>query len=270
MSETHVPNIVSEVAQIVATIRENGQLPPLELARKIGSPSDDHFLTNMQLSAQEILVRCHGNRGSHILDIGSGCGRLSLPFSHFLGGSGRYVGIDVWQDGLDWCRANINGQKTPIEFYAPPVQNNYYFETDNGQSNNFRLDSFSDNSFDIGVAVSVFNHLKKHDVVSYIKELSRLLKPGAVAYITGFVIDDAFFDYVSRTNLHTHVKEDEHERGCFYAYKLQDFFAGYTLPTWYEMFRAHGLRVACFETGNWAQKKGSRMYQDSFIVEKRR
>lgn len=270
MSKQVLPSLSAEVGELVSSFRSNGPLPPLDLMTKIGSPNADHFLGNMQLFAQEILVRCHGTKHSHIVDIGSGCGRLSLPFTRFLGFAGRYVGIDVWREANDWCYENTRGLDADIEFLTQPVRNNYYFETDNGLVNDFKLKPLADNSFDVGVALSVFNHLKKNDVVAYINELSRVLKPGAAAYITGFVIDDAFFEYVARTGMHAQVKEDAGDRGCYYAYELQDFFAGFTLPTWYEMFRAHGLRVACFETGSWAEKKGARLYQDSFIVEKLR
>lgn len=265
-----VTNLSTEVGKLVNAFRENGPLPPQELMSVIGSPDADHFLGNMQLFAHEILVRCHGTRRSHILDIGSGCGRLSLPFSRYLGPAGRYVGIDVWEQANDWCRTHTSESDAQVAFFTQAVRNNYYFEPDNGKANDFRMEALADNSFDVGVALSVFNHLKKNDVLAYISELSRVLKPGAAAYITGFVIDDAFFEYVARSGLHTQVKEDAQERGCYYAYALQDFFAGFTLPVWYEMFRAHGLRVACFETGSWAEKKGARLYQDSFIVEKLR
>lgn len=270
METQELTNLSAEVARLVATFRENGPLPPQQLMNIIGSPNTDHFLGNMQLFAQEILVRCHGTRRSHIVDVGSGCGRLSLPFSRFLGSAGRYVGIEVWEQANDWCRAHMQDVVADVSFITQAARNNYYFEPDNGMDNDFRMEQLASDSFDVGVALSIFNHLKKKDVLAYISELSRVLKPGAAAYITGFVIDDAFFDYVARSGLHTQVREDAQERGCYYAYTLQDFFAGFTLPVWYEMFRAYGLRVACFETGSWAEKKGARLYQDSFIVEKLR
>lgn len=270
MGYTGVQNISAEISGIVASLASEALLPPVELMHKIGSPNPEHFVGNMLLFAQEILVRCHGVRSSHILDIGSGCGRLALPFSRFLRPGGRYAGVDVWEEANAWCRANIRIDGLAIDFHTQQAANRYYFEPDNGLANSFRMEYLDEKSFDIGVALSVFNHMKKNDVVAYLNELSRVLKPGAVAYITGFVIDSAFFEYVARSGLHKQVKEDPVDRGCYYAYSLQDFFAGYTLAAWYEMFRAHGLRVVCFETGNWAEKKGARLYEDSFIVEKLR
>lgn len=263
-------NSSAEVSRLVASLREAGIVPSPSLMTKIGSPDVDHFFGNMRLFMREVLARCQVNRNSHIVDIGSGCGVLSLPLSRFLGPAGRYVGVDVWEEGNNWCRANTRNLDADIAFFTQPVQNNYYFAPDNGLVNDLKLDQLADNSFDVGIALSVFNHLKNRDVVAYISELHRVLKPGGVAFISGFVIDDAFFEYVARTNLHTQVKEDAHERGSFYAYALQDFFAGFTLPLWYEMFRSHGLRVVDFEPGTWANKKDARLFHDNFIVEKLR
>ena len=42
-----------------------------------------------------------------ILDMGCGCGRMAIPFSAYLSEKGKYIGFDVWSDGIEWCNENI-------------------------------------------------------------------------------------------------------------------------------------------------------------------
>src|ERR1700720_590064 len=47
--------------------------------------------------------RCNVKPGDHILDIGSGCGRVAIPFTSYLSG-GKYDGFDVVLPMVEWCR----------------------------------------------------------------------------------------------------------------------------------------------------------------------
>lgn len=239
-------------------------LPPERLMNTIGSHDRAHFLNSSVSFFHEFVRRGHLTSDSVILDIGSGCGRMALPFELFLQ-AGNYYGVDVWAEGVNWCSDNISTRSGNMSFHLLNAANNYYFdEYKEGVENVFSLPFLKDAELDFAFAISVFTHLLENDTRAYFKELARALKPGAVAFVTGFIIDHFFWKHVSATGKHKQVKEID--KGVFQAYAGQDFFVGYSMEKWRAMLQESGLSVICFETGTWASKPGARPFQDTFIV----
>lgn len=241
----------------------SSELPPIEMMNVIGSHSEAHFRSSMAGIFQELVVRGKVNTDFTVLDIGAGCGRFAIPFVRFLD-KGKYYGVDVWEDGVDWCKMHFAQRSGSANFLIRKAQNNYYFSDNTGEPNNFDLKEIPRSSINFAFAISVFTHLVRDDCYSYLSELSRVLSPGSCAYLTCFIIDDFFFSYVEETGKHISVSQEE--PGCYYAYKGQDFFAGYTTETWRRMIENSGLRIVSQETGNWANKPGAKNYQDTFVV----
>lgn len=202
-------------------------LPSTEMMNVIGSYNTDHFKINMIQFFTEFYWRDLIGFDSTVLDLGCGCGRLAIPISRMLE-SGRYYGVDVWGEGIDWCKANITSVYKNSQFYRINAINNYYFsEKDNGLNNEFSLNFVEGQSVDFTFAISLFSHLLKRDAISYYNEIGRLMKKGGIVYVTGFVIDRYFVEFSGRTGKHTSLQEEED--GCFYGYSKQDFFAGFTM-----------------------------------------
>ena len=258
-----------ELDLIIESIRTKGPLPPVPFMQTIGSFDADHFTSNMKLFALEILGRCQSTPNSAILDLGCGCGRLALPICSYLGKTGSYIGVDVWNDGIEWCQKNISNQSNRFKFFTVKSNNNYYFnDATSTEENDYSLPFISDGTIDVAFAISLFTHLRRNDAVAYLKEISRTLKPKGIAYITCFIIDHFFFEYSARTGNHISVAESPVDQECFYAYSYQDFFAGFSMGAWNAMLKECGFWAICHETGSWAEKPGARMYQDSFILGK--
>lgn len=259
----------SKINEIVSNCKALSQdeLPPLPFVNIIGSDTYEHFKVAMCGTFSELMRRFKLTSESSVLDIGSGCGRLAFPFSMLLE-SGCYYGVDVWKEGVDWCNDRFSASKENLSFSAVESKNNYYFdEWDEGLFNDYRIPFVPNESIDLAFAISCFSHLVEMDCRSYFHELRRTLKFGGCAYITGFVIDRYFYDYVEKTGQHRAVREKS--PGCFYAYSGQDFFGGFTLRKWTEMLSDAGLEIVVRDTGSWAEKPGSSSYQDVFIVTKR-
>ncbi|MFD0463228.1 methyltransferase domain-containing protein [Microvirga aerilata] len=197
------------------------QLPSLRMMNIIGSHDVAHFKRNMTQVFSELYWRGLLSTSSNVVDIGCGCGRLALPISRLLK-EGRYYGVDVWSEGVDWCKAKIESEYQNCSFYTIKAENNYYFE-ERAPSlhNDFKLEFCPTNTADLAFAISVFSHLTRSDCVAYFKEVSRVLKPKGILYLTGFVIDRFFKDYQSRTESFGSLREEE--PGCFYAFRGQDF-----------------------------------------------
>lgn len=242
-------------------------LPPLSFVNIIGSDTYGHFKSAMCGTFSELMRRFKLTPASSILDIGSGCGRMAFPFSMLLT-EGKYYGVDVWKEGVTWCNDHFAGMSPNIRFLSVESNNNYYFDAfKEGVQNDYSLSSISDASIDFAFAISCFSHLVERDCRDYVREIYRVLKPAGCAYITGFVIDRYFLDFVSRTGKHRAVKENA--PGCFYAYQGQDFFCGFTPRKWREMLGDMGLTIVSSDVGSWAEKPGALNYQDSFVVTKR-
>ena len=254
------------VAKVVETCQTLGpdSFPPENFVNVIGSDTYKHFKATMISTFQEFTTRFDLNSNSVVLDIGCGCGRLALPFSFFLR-DGAYFGVDVWEEGLDWCKSNISDRNRNFQFIRIEAENNYYFDDFNSEvKNSFSLQEIENRSIDFAYALSVFTHLTADDCRAYLHELARTLKKDGSAYLTAFIIDDFFFKFKSRTGQHRAVKETA--PGCYHAYHGQDFFAGFTRKFWTEMCTEAGLRIVSYELGKWAEKPGARTYQDIFVV----
>lgn len=238
--------------------------PPTEMMKVIGSPDKTHFLLVMAQLFTDLYHTGDFGPDSSILDLGCGCGRMALPFLGLLG-EGRYHGLDVWAEGIAWCRKHITARNAGFRFTHIEADDNYYFDERTDRPNHFTLPDTAEHSVDFAFAVSVFTHLNRSDSEAYLGEFRRTLRPGGRAYLTAFIIDDEFFRYVEETGNHTAVKEAGD--GFYEAYSKQHYLCGYTLPRWAAMVEGAGLRVLSYDPGSWARKTGALRYQDTFVVE---
>lgn len=241
------------------------ELPPIEFINMIGSDTQAHFKAAMTSFFHEFAVRFNLTPSSRVLDIGSGCGRVGLPFSIFLK-DGKYYGVDVWKDGVDWCNTHIAPSNPNVEFHHMEAANNYYADDYNPSvENEYTLGFIPEKGLDFAFAISVFTHLTPKDSQDYLNELGRTLDDEGAAFLTCFIIDDFFFRHVERTGMHRAVKQ-QGDSGFYQGYAGQDFFGGYTRKLWEEMLTKAGLRTIGHELGSWASKPGARVYQDTFVV----
>jgi SAM-dependent methyltransferase len=98
-----------------------------------------------------------------ILDFGCGCGRVIRRF-HSLKRAKLY-GTDYNPKMVDWCRRNLPFAEFEINGLSPPLV-------------------YGDGSFGLIYAFSVFTHLSEGLQVSWLAELSRVLKPGGYLVLT--------------------------------------------------------------------------------------
>ena len=263
--KTHEQNVMVKAITDACWSLTEDELPPLEYMGTIGSDTSLHFKKAMTEIFADLALRFNLNPQSRVLDIGSGCGRLAFPLAMLLK-NGKYYGVDVWKDGVDWCKNHISVDSSNIEFHHLVARNNYYVDDyDPTIENEYTLDFIADESLDLALSISVFTHLSPKDSQAYLNELARTLDDEGVAYLTCFIIDDFFFRHVERSGMHKAVKK-QGDSGFYCAYKGQDFFCGYTRKLWNNMLMEAGLRVISWEVGSWASKPGARVYQDTFIV----
>ncbi len=98
-----------------------------------------------------------------ILDFGCGCGRVIRHFHSVQ--KAKLYGTDYNPVLINWCRRNLHFAEFEVNELHPPLV-------------------YSDGKFDFIYAYSVFTHLPESLQLSWLNELSRVLKPGGYLLIS--------------------------------------------------------------------------------------
>ena len=144
-------------------------LPPARLRVKVAWTGDAYwFLQSGRLAEQSIraaLAR-HGTapeEAGALLDFGCGCGRVTR---RWLGVRGVDVlGCDANEEAVDWCARNLPFARFEVNGLAPPL-------------------AYDDEAFGLVYALSVFTHLTEELQILWLRELWRVLQPGALLLLT--------------------------------------------------------------------------------------
>ncbi len=143
---------------------------------------------------------------STILDLGCGCGRFALVLRdqsfHGRAFSGRYTGVDVDDEMLDWCRRHFE----PARFGFLKVE--AFSKTYNPRGVPLNGAAHADalatpapglvgalslplpaGGHDFVFANSLFSHLLEDDFLAYLRESVRVLRPGGWMQFSAFCLE---------------------------------------------------------------------------------
>jgi SAM-dependent methyltransferase len=211
-----------------------------------------------------------------ILDIGCGTGLLGISSEPFVYGGGRYTGIDVMIDDINFCKTHFNAEN--YKFIHLDVANPTYAKTQSAQLKSWPVE---DGSQDLVTALSVWTHLNETDALFYMKEVNRVLKDNGKAIITFFHLDQDYRDSLPKRS---------NDKGRFHntsqndwifdksAYGSKDWFTTHWTQTPEDaigiapegmdvLLKSSGLKVKQYYPGNWKENP-SVYFQDIFILEK--
>lgn len=169
-------------------------LPPNHLRIRVGV--GNRFFSNQlfYLLVGESFWLYHMARGavtpeSTIVDIGCGCGRLAHHLrtfhyqdTHF---TGKYVGVDIDPEMLQWCRTHFDGPR--FEFLQSTHANKSY-NRGGGAGLTYTI-PVADKSVDFVFSTSLFTHLLEYELRNYLEEAFRIMKPGAQMSMSFFCLD---------------------------------------------------------------------------------
>jgi SAM-dependent methyltransferase len=172
-------------------VRHDGRVLPAQHLRLCGREFRDHayFLRSARAEADRLVTHCGLTKDSALLDIGCGFGRLAIGVVDRVGELAEYRGVDVSAAAIAWCKRHIGRQHPTFTFTRLDVMNERYNPGGDAITAAFRL-PLGDGSFDVAYAYSVFSHMELADIVHYLSELRRVLRPGGAAFVTLFVADD--------------------------------------------------------------------------------
>ena len=162
-------------------------VPPIEMIHHVGSVSGENFReVGMLVVADLVQFGLLANSNATIVDIGCGCGRVAMFIAPSLSDKGSYHGFDTWTEGIRWATDNITTYYPNMVFKTlvrAQEESGYRADT-------FRVLDIDDNICDLVVATSLFTHLRYDAVCSYMREIHRIMKKGARAYLTFFIYDE--------------------------------------------------------------------------------
>ncbi|HZI65848.1 MAG TPA: class I SAM-dependent methyltransferase [Thermoanaerobaculia bacterium] len=136
------------------------------------------------------LVLAHGrvHPNSTLLDIGCGIGRVAQSLARRLPREVEYDGFDVVRGAIRWCRRRITRDHPNFRFRHVSVRSSEYalFGVPAAE---FRFPSPNER-FDCAFAFSLFTHLTLPEMSRYLRESSRVLKPGGRLVATFFLLNE--------------------------------------------------------------------------------
>jgi SAM-dependent methyltransferase len=214
--------------------------------------------------------------GNAILDVGCGTGLLALAAEPFISEGGSYIGIDVMEEDIRFCRKHFPDKE--YEFLHFDVANPTYASTQNQELKPWPIE---DDSMDLVTALSVWTHLSEEHATYYLKEVSRVLKPDGKAIISFFYLDDLYDQSLNRREDAGGRYHGTNQKLWVFdkpAYDSTDWFS----PQWTEHFEdAIGLNSKGMDNmlsnthlgqeeyypGNWKEIPGV-FFQDVFVFRK--
>jgi SAM-dependent methyltransferase len=135
--------------------------------------------------------------GSAVLDIGCGSGRLAAAFARYLVPPGRYEGFDPAPGPVAWCQAHITPRAPHVRFTCADVRSLRYHPEGSVSPVAYRF-PYPDASFDLVTAASVYTHMLPDEIVRYVTETARVLRPGGRSVSTFCLWNAANRDQLER------------------------------------------------------------------------
>jgi SAM-dependent methyltransferase len=181
-ARTAALRLMSPVDRLWRAASGRSQLPPLWLRRHTGPVSEfesaaretSAFLDRLELMKDARVV----------LDVGCGAGAMVEEFRRRLPPDGSYVGFDVHEPSIHWCRRRWSSDPRLV-FEIADVVSPY------GSSRRGRVESYrfplGDGEAELVLAKSVFTHLLASEAAHYLEEIHRVLRPGRPAVVTAFL-----------------------------------------------------------------------------------
>ncbi len=256
---------------------KNIRLIPIEIDRRGGKYAYAEWAHVIGIFQTLINQNLDPKKDPQILDIGCGTGLIGIACEPFLTESGKYIGIDVMAEDIDFCRGYYPPGK--YEFVHLDVSNPFYSPNQKDIQIPWPIDS---GSIDLATALSVWTHFGEVDARFYLGEVNRVLKPGGTAIITFFLLDDLYEkSLIARDSQQSAFHATRKDRWIFNqpAYGSADWLhphwaqtpenaIGITSKGFDNLITGAGLQVKNYYPGNWKEIPGL-YFQDVIVFNKK-
>jgi SAM-dependent methyltransferase len=164
-----------------------GIIPPTRLWWMVGATSD--FYSSGR-GLFDLLVT-HGRTSPHsaVLDVGCGLGKTAIHFATYLQSPGFYEGFDIEKPSIDWCVKAISSRFPLMRFKHINLYSEMYNRSTGADASTLGF-PYESSTFDLVFLASVFTHMFDAQLENYLREISRVLKPGGRCFATYYLLND--------------------------------------------------------------------------------
>lgn len=224
-------------------------LPPRHLRTQmsgIAFASNDFFLQSAEVEASRLVETLAYTKGSFVVDIGSGLGRLALGMLCEVGHA-KYLGLEANREFVAWCQRHISRYHPSYRFVHIDVVNELY--NPGGTIDGDRIElPVETRSADVVYLWGLFTNLEPDQARIYISEISRIVRNEGRIFLTAFVEDDPADVVVNPTNYVPYV--------CSGPLHVVRYSKDYL----FSLFAKHGLLVTDFRHHGGTFPKQSEIY----------
>lgn len=263
--------------KLVRRTRNLRLMPDVSQRLLPGRPSYGEWCYLVGIFQTLLRTRLPKETENDILDVGCGTGIMAMACEPFLGDAGRYTGIDVSKRDIEFCRSHY--PKESFSFLHLDASNPAYVPGRQGERARWEV---ADESVDAVTALSVWTHMNEEDAVFYFREAARVLRPGGVALITFYVLDDLYRASVpgwtdragryNNSNQNSRVFNTPSSASGNWLHpdfvERPEDTIGVTPEGIQTLLEGTGLSLAETLVGNWKEVPGV-FYQDVLVFEKR-
>ena len=234
--------------------------PPGHLISGVG-PGDYHEIGRHTVGLVERMAGVRAR--DRVLDVGCGLGRIAWPLSERLGRRGSYVGLDVVRAYTDWCRDHLGLDPRRFTFHHADIRTSLYNPDGEIEPEEFAF-PWSDESFDLAIATSLFTHLMPEAAAHYLTEIARVLAPGGRVFMSFFLLDTRGRE-AAATGATYPTFGAPMEHGLLHDPAVPESAVAYD-PQWLGgRLTAAGLQVVGVHAGKWKDPSGLD-YQDVVVA----
>jgi SAM-dependent methyltransferase len=166
---------------------EPGLIPPPHLMALEGIEVLEEWLRWGEEWAVLLRVYAGVGRDSALLEIGCGLGRIAFSLRYYLD-QGRYDGFEIVQPKIEFLQRQFEPTHPNFRFTWANVRNTHYNPGGAYAAASYRF-PYADERFDVVFAASVFTHMTPENTANYLREASRVLRPGGACLFSFFLLD---------------------------------------------------------------------------------
>lgn len=207
-----------------------------------------------------------------VLEIGCGVGRDAIQLTEQLSNKGSYIGIDIIKPSIEWCQNNITKKHSNFKFHYLDIQSQIHNPGGKTTTTKVKL-PVNNSSVDRIILHSVFTHMFKEDIIHYLKEFKRVLKPGGTIFASFFILDDEVFSLIKDKGKNQFGTVSltfryDYGNGCFINDETYPEGAvGYTPDAFEEIIKeAKMVLDQPIHKGHWSGRKGVLDGQDIVVL----
>ena len=199
-----------------------------------------------------------------VLDVGCGCGHLAMPLVQYIDAKTVYDGFDIDPVLVKWATKHITSKYLNFHFWLADVYNKHYNPGGKQYVGRYKF-PWLDGTFDLVHLASVFTHMEKWGMENYVREISRVLKPGGKLLVSFFLLSDrtkfmitqGMADYKFEFNKGNYSVIDDKFTESAVAYE-EDYVLGFIKSCGFSSIKVY--------PGSWCGRKQYTSYQDLVLA----